>query len=258
MPGYLTKQESVCIAGVANLQIRSLLNREQFSDPLGEAERVGISSAMWPLFGLLWPAGTYLAEQLALRPVVAADRILEMGCGLGLASLVAHRRGADVTASDKHPLAALFLRENLRLNQLPPMAYRSGDWAPHAPATARLTPNSTPSTASPAEPSESTEFTPCAAPPATPDATRVQGRFNLLMGSDLLYERDASPQLAGFIGRHAAPSSEVWIVDPNRGHRAAFGRSMKQLGYTLTDERILGAATATQAAWRGHWLVYRR
>ncbi len=227
-PGYLTKQESIAIAGVANLQIRSLLNREQFSDPHGDAERAGISSAMWPLFGLLWPAGTYLAEQLALRPVAAADRILEMGCGLGLASLVAHRRGADVTASDKHPLAAQFLIENLRLNQLPPMKYRSGDWAPPLK------------------------------PQVKANKGEVQGRFNLLMGSDVLYERDASQLLAAFIGRHAAPCSEVWIVDPNRGHRAAFGHRMKDQGYTLTDEHILGAATASQAAWRGHWLVYGR
>jgi predicted nicotinamide N-methyase len=244
MPGYLTKQESVAIAGVANLHIRSLLNREQFCDPHGEAERAGISSAMWPLFGLLWPTGTYLAEQLALRPVVATERILEMGCGLGLASLVAHRRGADVTASDKHPLAAQFLIENLHLNQLPPMPYRSGDWA---------TPGGLDATVD-AGLDAPPDDRPVAATPSNP----VQGRFNLLIGSDLLYERDTSPQLAAFIGRHAAPSSEVWIVDPNRGHRAAFGRCMKALGYAQTDERIAGAATATQAAWRGHWLVYRR
>ncbi len=231
MPGYLTKQETVCIAGVADLQIRSLLNREQYSDPLGAAERVGISSASWPLFGLLWPASSYLAAQLAQRQVQAAERILDVGCGLGLASLVAHRRGADVTASDKHPLTALFLAENLRLNDLPPLKYRDADWAPPEPS--RL--DATPSRAAP-----------------------LLGHFNLLMGSDVLYERDSSQQLAAFIGRYATPSAEVWIVDPNRGHRAAFGQRMKALGFGLTDEHILGAATATQAAWRGHWLVYQR
>jgi len=45
--------------------------------------------------------------------------MLEVGCGLALASLVCHRRGIDVTASDCHPLASRFLLDNLRLNGLP-------------------------------------------------------------------------------------------------------------------------------------------
>ena len=60
---------------------------------------MGISSAAWPLFGLLWPSGAHLAARLALRPVRSGERILEIGCGLALASLVGHRRGADVTAN---------------------------------------------------------------------------------------------------------------------------------------------------------------
>ena len=67
MPGYHTKQGRIAIAGVADLIIRSLLDREQFYDPLGEAEGLGISSAAWPLFGLLWPSAEHLAARMALR-----------------------------------------------------------------------------------------------------------------------------------------------------------------------------------------------
>ena len=119
MPGYLTKQESIAIAGEDDLLIRSLLDRQQFDDPLGLALALGISSSNWPLFGLLWPSGAHLAACMAVRPVRAGERVLEIGCGLGLASLVGHRRGADMTASDCHPLAEAFLQENLRLNGLP-------------------------------------------------------------------------------------------------------------------------------------------
>jgi predicted nicotinamide N-methyase len=224
MPGYLTKHESIAVQGVADLQIRSLLDRQQFSDPLGIAARAGISSASWPLFGLLWPSGLHLAAHLALRPVTVGERILEIGCGLGLASLVGHRRGADVTASDCHPLAGAFLAENSRLNGLTALKYRHGDWASAA----------------------------------VPLAHQVQGLFGLIMGSDVLYDRSASQQLAGFIGRHATARSEVWIVDPNRGNRAAFGHRMRDLGYTLADERLHTAPSATQPGYRGHLLVYRR
>mgnify|MGYP006895946767 CR=1 FL=1 len=66
--GYLTKQESIAIQGVPNLLIRSLLDKQQFYDPEDAALALGISSAFWSLFGLLWPSGSRLAERLALRP----------------------------------------------------------------------------------------------------------------------------------------------------------------------------------------------
>ena len=97
--GYFTKQENIAVAGVADMVIRSLLDKQQFHDPLEAALRLGISSASWPLFGLLWPSGARLAERLATRPVRAGERVLEIGCGLALSSLVGHRRGADMTAS---------------------------------------------------------------------------------------------------------------------------------------------------------------
>ena len=227
MPGYRTKQESIAIAGVGDLLIRSLFDRQQHADPLGDAERLGISSAQWPLFGLLWPSGAHLAARMALRPVVLAERILEIGCGLGLASLVGHRRGADVTASDVHPLAAAFLLENLRLNQLPPMKYRHGAWAARAQA-------------------------------APGD---VQGLFDLIIGSDVLYERDDGATLAGFIQRHAAPVAEVWIVDPDRGNRPAFNRAMQARGFAREELRLghaLPVGAATLPSYKGRLLVYRR
>jgi tRNA1(Val) A37 N6-methylase TrmN6 len=54
---------------------------------------------------------------------VAGKRILEIGCGLGLSSLVLQRRKADITASDQHPLAESFLAHNARLN-IAELAYR--------------------------------------------------------------------------------------------------------------------------------------
>lgn len=231
MHGYDVKHELIAIAGAADLHIRSLLDRQQFSDPLGEALRLGISSASWPMFGLLWPSSHQLAARMALHPVTLGERILEVGCGLGLASLVSHRRGADITASDCHPLAAAFMRENVRLNRLAPLPYRHGHWA-----------------ADIADP----------APQQTPELRCVQGRFDLLIGSDLLYERDDGGTLSRFIERHAQPTAQVWIVDPNRGNRAPFNRQMLALGYERDEERVETPAHDNVAAYRGRVLVYRR
>lgn len=218
MPGYSTLLHEVAIAGAAPLHVRALSNRQQYADPQGQAMAAGVSSAQWPLFGLLWPAGLHLAREMAQRVLVPGHAILEIGCGLGLASLVSHRRGALVTASDCHPLAGAFLLENLRLNALAPMRYCHGDW--------------------------STRALPGFRPPAPP----VSGCFELIIGSDVLYERDEAGTLAGFIARHAAAAGEVLIVDPNRGHRAVFVRHMRSLGYafaqTLLQEQAGGPCTA--------------
>ena len=228
MPGYQTQQEQVEIAGAAPLQMRSLLDRQQFNDPLGAAARLGISSATWPLFGMLWPSGAHLAARMAMHALQPGQRILEVGCGLALASLVGHRRGADMTASDCHPLAAEFLRTNLQLNGLPPMKYRHGEWDCTLQGGAAH--------------------------------EAVSQRYELIIGSDVLYDRDAAAALAGFIGRHASESaaSEVWIVDPERGNRSAFTRRMAVLGYGLKQVRIETPATATAPAYRGRLLRYWR
>src|SRR3546814_18845005 len=54
------------------------------------------------------PQPDFGAEAMATHDV-AGKRILTIGCGLGLASLVLRRRGAAVVASDYHPPAATFL-----------------------------------------------------------------------------------------------------------------------------------------------------
>lgn len=228
MPGYQVKHEQIAITGAAHLHIRSLLDRLQYSDPLDAAASLGISSAAWPMFGLLWPSARHLADRMAAHPVLAGERILEIGCGLALASLVSHRRGADVTASDCHPMAAGFLDENLRLNGLPALPYRHGQWQADD-----------------------------ALPAGAPGAQRVEGRFDLIVGSDLLYERDDSAALARFIERHASARAQVWIIDTNRGNRAAFARQMARRGFELTETRIEAPAARGIAAYRGRLLSFR-
>ena len=229
MTGYQTQQNPIAITGVADLIIRSLLDRQQFFDPQGAAAHLGISSAAWPLFGLNWPSGVHMATRLALRPVNQQERVLELGCGLGLASLVGHRRGADVTASDCHPLAASFLRENSRLNQLTPIKYRHGQWGAQ----------------------------PLALPlhQADPDLP-LAGCFDLIIASDVLYERDEAGHLANYIHQHAAPSAEVWIVDPDRGNRTMFCKHMVALGYSQREENLSHAARPDVAAYKGRVLVF--
>ena len=214
--GYQVKFETVAGTG-DDFTLRSLLDRQQFHDPLGEAQRRGISSAQWPLFGVLWPSGRVLAQAM-LTFELGGRRILEMGCGLGLASLVVHRRGGDVTASDCHPLAAAFLVENLRLNRLPAMKYETGDWSRPNPAL---------------------------------------GLFDLIIGSDLLYDREQPEALSQFIDRHSASAVEVVIADPDRGNQARFKRKMNVLGYSHSEARVW-SLPGDGGPYKGRLHNYRR
>lgn len=228
-PHYSTKTETIVINGVNNLIIRSLLDRQQYYDPKGAATRLGICSASWSLFGMLWPSSIRLASAIALRPVNTEEKILEIGCGLALASLVAHRRGANITASDRHPKAKLFLQENLRLNNLPKLPFRHGQWGEH--------------------PTPSLEDT---------GAALLHKKYDLIVGSDLLYEPDMPHALARFVNLHAATKAEIWIVDPNRGYRPAFNRKMQSLGFGLSSDDVLTENDPAQARYRGRMLIYKR
>ncbi|MBN9423638.1 MAG: hypothetical protein BGO63_12530 [Candidatus Accumulibacter sp. 66-26] len=60
--GYRVRRQCIAVAGGADLEIRSLLDRQQYADPLGEAAAAGISPACRPLFGQLRPSAQKLAD----------------------------------------------------------------------------------------------------------------------------------------------------------------------------------------------------
>jgi predicted nicotinamide N-methyase len=216
MPGYRTRQMVVRLGG-HDFKIRALSDLQQFADPLGIAEKLGISSAQWSLFGQVWPSGRVLAEAMCSYDV-DGKRILEIGCGLGLSSLVLQRRKADITASDHHPLARKFLAHNARLNQLAELAYRDLDWS-------------------------------------VPD--HELGRFDLMIGSDILYERRHIDQLSALLKLHALPSAEIVFTDPGRGNSAPFTRALAEQGYGVTEIRTRFNESDTPP-FRGRLLSYRR
>ena len=213
--GYRTRLEAVHTGG-APVLLRLLRDRQQYHDPDGKAERAGIPPASWPLFGLLWPSGLVLAGVMNDFEM-AGKRILEVGCGLALASLVVHRRGGDVTASDCHPLVPGFLLENLRLNKLPALKYQAARWG---------------------------------------HENSGLGRFDVIIGSDVLYDRGQPEALSQCIDCHSAPAVEVLIVDPNRGNQPSFNRRMALLGFSHSAVRV--AALPDGAAFKGQIHRYRR
>jgi len=70
-----------------------------------------------PYWAELWKSGVALAEEVVARDVRGL-RVLEVGCGLAVPSLVASLSGAEVLATDWSPTAIALLEENARRNEV--------------------------------------------------------------------------------------------------------------------------------------------
>ena len=180
--------------GAIDIHICTLRDNQQFNDPEGIAAELGISSATWPIFGIIWPSSLILAHYISSYPT-SNKRILEMGCGMALSSLLLNEQNANITATDHHPEAEFFLQRNTLLNDGKNIDYRRIDWA-----------------------NKSNEL----------------GLFDLIIGSDILYEKQHVQLVADFIDCHANPHSEIILVDPGRGNKNKLAKKMQQKGYHYT------------------------
>lgn len=197
MPDVRVRYTTIEI-GDMDIHVRLLRDILQFNDKGGVAQRLGISSAAWPISGVIWPSEKVLAH-LMIDYQIKGRRILEVGCGIALASLVLNQRLADITATDHHPETEGFLGYNTSLNNGRIIPFVRTGWA-----------NS---------------------------AGNGLGNFDLIIGSDLLYEEEHVDLLATFINQHSRSHCKVVIVDPGRGFHAKFTRKMAGLGYAHFQEK---------------------
>lgn len=201
----------------ADIHICTLRDKQQYHDPEGIAENLGISSALWPIFGVVWPCGLALAT-LMDNYDTNGKRILEVGCGIALPSLLLNSKGVDITATDYHPEVEYFLARNAKLNNGKLIAYEKVDWN---------------------------------------HSSDGLGTFDMIIGSDLLYEDQHIDLLANFIDSHAKANCEVILVDPGRGRKSKLCSRMTEFGYaSFPLKSSLGSSS--KADFKGHILKFER
>jgi len=184
--------------GSVDIHVRTLRDICQFLDIDDVAKKLGVSSAAWPIFGVIWPSSKVLAHTM-LDYNIEGKRILEVGCGIGLASLILNHRLADITATDYHPEVKSFLDINVALNNGDKIPFVRTGWG---------------------------------------DNANELGSYDLIIGSDLLYESNHAQLLSKFIDLHARKRCDVVIVDPGRGHHAKFSKKMVLLGYSHSQKTV--------------------
>ena len=145
-----------------------------------------------PYWAELWPSAIALARVLE-QVTLAGKRAIELGCGVGLPTVVALSRGAEVLATDHYGAALDFAAYNARLNVGFEPETTLLDW--HAPEAERL------------------------------------GTFDLVFAADVLYERRNAPALADLIPGLLAPGGEAVFADPRRKDAPPFLELMGERGF---------------------------
>lgn len=195
------RQQSFNISG-HEITLRVLRDLSQFDDLGQSASKLGISRDAFPLFGIVWASSEVLAHYLSLGQLIEtpnpAPRILEVGCGMALASHLLNGMGHVISAMDIHPIAGDLLATNAALNRANPIPFFNASWS---------------------------------------DPDVHLGEFDLIVGSDILYEPRHVKHLAGFVDRHAAERAHVIIVDPDRGQSESLRRDLSELGFRCQSHR---------------------
>ena len=148
-----------------------------------------------PYWAELWPSAIALARHLA-REDLSGRRAIELGCGVGLPSVVALARGAEVLATDHYEAALDFAVHNARTNLGREPRTALLDW--HAPE--RL------------------------------------GTFDLLLAADVLYEQRSVTVLADLVPELLAPGGEALFADPRRKDAPLFLDLMAERGFPASTQ----------------------
>lgn len=200
-----------------DIHLKTLRDKQEFYDKDNIAMNHGICSASWSYFGVVWASSRVLAG-LMLHEDIENKRILEVGCGMALSSHVLNNRLADITATDYHPEVEAFLDYNAELNKTEKIPFKMADWK---------------------------------------NRENILGNFDLIIGSDLLYEGDQVDCLSDFIYIHSKKRCEVILVDPGRSYHGRFSKKMVSLGYVHSYTKAIDPDNADEA-FQGQVLRYNK
>lgn len=178
-----------------------LLHPANYDDLIREDEFV--RDERLPYWADLWPSAIALARWLAAgasERLHRGARALELGCGMGLVSTALALGGARVLATDYYDDALLFARLNAGRNAGVPVETRNVDWR---------------------------------------DFPNDLGRFDLVVASDVLYERPHASLLAHAMHLTLAMGGLGLIADPGRIAAEAFVEECRARGLRVDVAQLL-------------------
>lgn len=178
-----------------------MLRPESADDLISEEEFAG--DERLPYWAAIWPSSIVVANEIAGGTVPAArgaKRTIELGCGVGVVTTAAMKAGLDVLATDYYDPALEFTRANTCRNIGREAATRMVNWR-ELPADL--------------------------------------GRFDLILASDVLYEREYAGLLPRVFDKLLQFDGHAVIADPGRVSTPAFLYACKGAGLKVVEKKSL-------------------
>ena len=173
-----------------------VLDRHGDLEELWDAMDAMDSDEQLPYWVEVWPACMFMAGWLEEHPAeVAGKRCLDLGCGLGLISLVAASLGAGVLAMDLEPQALRYALDNARRNGRGEFWTAVMDWR---------------------EP-----------------AIRP-GSLDVILAADVIYEARFAAPILDLMESSLAPGGKALVADPMRNFLPGFVRQAEERGFTCS------------------------
>lgn len=163
-------------------------------------EEEGAAGRPVPWWARLWGSGRALAAAVSVAPPARGARVLELGCGLALPSVVAALAGGEVLATDGATDAVAFAAHVMALNDVVGAEVAHVDWSTHG------------------------------------DALVARGPWDVVLASDVLYTRGNVEAALALVPRLLAPGGELRLADPGRSGAREFLAAMRGT-FTVRTER---------------------
>ena len=168
---------------------------DRLLDTLSKEDQYG--TLQLPYWTYLWPSAIGLARHLDWSHGFAGQRVLEIGCGFGLAGVVACQKGGVVLFTDYEQDTLTFARYNTLQNGCADRAaFVQMDWN-----------------------------TPC-----------LKGKFSRILASDVIYEETHWNPILTLIQTHLAPDGVAIFSEPNRTSVSGFLERIGRYGFTYTKQ----------------------
>jgi predicted nicotinamide N-methyase len=153
----------------------------------------------FPLWAKIWQASWVLAGYLTEMPVAPEKKILEIGAGVGLVSIVAACSGHRITMTELNSDALQFARANALVNGCADLSIQKLDW----------------------------------------NRPQLRDRFDYIVASEISYRKEDLQPLLGLFKKYLKPGGEVILAGEMRRLSKDFYKELETLFDIRVQKKIL-------------------
>ena len=159
----------------------------------------------FPLWAKIWKASWVLSGYLAELPPDVNRRLLEIGAGVGLVSIVAATFGHQITMTEYNSDALNFARANACLNNCPDLPIKKLDW----------------------------------------NHPRLKDQFDLIVAAEVIYDEASFPPLIRLFKSNLKPGGEIILASEIRASgKDLFGLFKSDFDITVAKKTLRSETAA--------------